>query len=270
MKKVSIIVPVYNGEATIARCLDSLLAQTYPCLEILVIDDGSSDRTRSVLEPYRGRIHLLCQTHSGVAAARNMGLQRAAGDFLLFVDADDFSGAIVWNALSKSSGRAARTLSAFLTSWSIRTGASRNRSTRSRRKFSCQRLRLQSKFIRTFSSIRFNAVWATLYPRELLAGLTFPTGMKTAEDAAFSLEVYTRAQSVLLSMDAVYFYVQTPTGLTRRGLGLLDKYRANLQLSGYLLEKLRVWGMDSFPNRLKTYLRPLMLTIHKLRRLLQE
>ena len=47
------------------------------------------------------------------------------------------------------------------------------------------------------SSIRFNAVWATLYPRELLAGLTFPTGMKTAEDAAFSLEVYTRAECIV-------------------------------------------------------------------------
>ena len=271
MKKVSIIVPVYNGEATIARCLDSLLTQTYPCLEILVIDDGSSDRTRSVLEPYRGRIHLLCQTHSGVAAARNMGLQRAAGDFLLFGDADAFLGCdCVERVVQKQ-----RESGADLVRFSYQLVYPDGRIQEPIDSFTEEVFLPKAAFTEQIypyflSSIRFNAVWATLYPRELLAGLTFPTGMKTAEDAAFSLEVYTRAQSVLLSMDAVYFYVQTPTGLTRRGLGLLDKYRANLQLSGYLLEKLRVWGMDSFPNRLKTYLRPLMLTIHKLRRLLQE
>ena len=90
MKKVSIIVPVYNEEATIVRCIDSLLAQTYSLLEILVIDDGSCDKTRILLEQYGGQIVLLSQQHRGVASARNAGLLRATGDFILFVDGDDY------------------------------------------------------------------------------------------------------------------------------------------------------------------------------------
>ena len=90
MKKVSIIVPVYNEEATIVRCIDSLLAQTYSLLEILVIDDGSCDKTRILLEQYGGQIVLLFQQHRGVASARNAGLLRATGDFILFVDGDDY------------------------------------------------------------------------------------------------------------------------------------------------------------------------------------
>ena len=65
MKKVSIIVPVYNEEATIVRCIDSLLAQTYSLLEILVIDDGSCDKTRILLEQYGGQLFLAVLVYSG-------------------------------------------------------------------------------------------------------------------------------------------------------------------------------------------------------------
>ncbi|MEI3552852.1 MAG: glycosyltransferase [Acutalibacteraceae bacterium] len=67
-----------------------MLAQTYSLLEILVIDDGSCDKTRILLEQYGGQIVLLSQQHRGVASARNAGLLRATGDFILFVDGDDY------------------------------------------------------------------------------------------------------------------------------------------------------------------------------------
>ena len=88
---VSYIVPVYNGEAYLAEALDSILAQTLPALEVLVVDDGSSDGTPAVARRYGNRITYLRQPHAGQSVARNHGVRVARGDFLAFLDADDLA-----------------------------------------------------------------------------------------------------------------------------------------------------------------------------------
>ena len=89
---VSIIVPIYNAQDHIARCLESIRRQTYRNLEILLLNDGSQDVSLQVCQMYAGvdkRILLIDKANSGVAATRNLGLQFATGDYLQFVDADD-------------------------------------------------------------------------------------------------------------------------------------------------------------------------------------
>jgi CDP-ribitol ribitolphosphotransferase / teichoic acid ribitol-phosphate polymerase len=90
--KVSIIIPAYNAEKTIARMLDAVRAQTFENYEVIVIDDGSTDGTRNILEEYAhsdSRIRIFHQENAGVSAARNRGLDEATGDYVLFYDADD-------------------------------------------------------------------------------------------------------------------------------------------------------------------------------------
>lgn len=86
----SVIVPVYNGAATVRRAIDSVLDQTFPTLEIIVVDDGSTDDTAQVVAKAGERVSYLYQSNAGVAAARNAGAQRAKGDWLAFLDADDY------------------------------------------------------------------------------------------------------------------------------------------------------------------------------------
>jgi glycosyltransferase involved in cell wall biosynthesis len=86
---ISCIVPVYNGERYLAEALDSILAQTYRPLEILVVDDGSTDRTPEVIAGYGSAVRTLHQPNAGPAAARNRGITVASGAFLAFLDADD-------------------------------------------------------------------------------------------------------------------------------------------------------------------------------------
>ncbi len=86
----SIIIPVYNGEAYVARAIDSVLNQTWPAHEVIVIDDGSVDASTDVVHSYGDRVLLLRQANAGVAAARNAGASRATGDWLAFLDADDW------------------------------------------------------------------------------------------------------------------------------------------------------------------------------------
>jgi glycosyltransferase involved in cell wall biosynthesis len=86
---VSCIIPVYNGERFLAEAVESILAQTYQNLEIIIVDDGSTDGTASVAASFGDRVRYVRQKNSGPAAARNRGLQEARGEFIGFLDADD-------------------------------------------------------------------------------------------------------------------------------------------------------------------------------------
>ena len=90
---VSIIVPVYNAEQSLPRCLDSICAQTYQNLEIILVDDGSTDDSLTVCRKFAyrdARIHVLSQPNSGVSAARNNAIETATGKYIQFVDSDDW------------------------------------------------------------------------------------------------------------------------------------------------------------------------------------
>lgn len=94
-KTVSVIVPSYNVASTVVRCLDSVYAQTYEDLEVVVVNDGSTDNTLQVLRDYR-RAHmalvLIDQHNQGLSAARNTGLDAATGEYIYFLDSDDYLG----------------------------------------------------------------------------------------------------------------------------------------------------------------------------------
>lgn len=90
---ISIIVPVYNSELYINRCLDSLLKQTYKNIEIIIVDDGSKDNSLQLIKGYANkdsRIKVYTQSNQGPSVARNTGLDNATGKYIMFVDADDF------------------------------------------------------------------------------------------------------------------------------------------------------------------------------------
>src|SRR3989338_7767232 len=88
MSDISVIIPTYQHASTISACLESVLAQSVKPFEIIVVNDGSTDGTEKVLEPYRDRIHLIIQTNQGGNAARNAGLAASRCERVIFCDAD--------------------------------------------------------------------------------------------------------------------------------------------------------------------------------------
>ena len=92
MRKVSIIIPIYNAENTIEKCISSILKQTYKDYELLLIDDGSTDNSLKVIKKYSKykNIRILNQENHGVAYTRNRGIKEATGDYIMFIDNDDF------------------------------------------------------------------------------------------------------------------------------------------------------------------------------------
>jgi glycosyltransferase involved in cell wall biosynthesis len=91
--KASVVIPTYNSERTIRAAIDSALAQTIAPYEVIVLDDGSTDDTVSILQSYGSRITLLRQENSGLASARNTLCEKAQGDLIAFLDHDD-----IWHA----------------------------------------------------------------------------------------------------------------------------------------------------------------------------
>ncbi|HBA37311.1 MAG TPA: hypothetical protein DCY94_01180, partial [Firmicutes bacterium] len=88
---ISIIIPTYNGEKHISKCIDSILKQTYSNFELIVVNDGSSDETEGVIRQIEdSRIRLYTTENHGVSYARNYGIDKAKGRFILFVDDDDY------------------------------------------------------------------------------------------------------------------------------------------------------------------------------------
>lgn len=93
MPKISVIIPVYNIEKYLARCLDSVISQTLKDIEIICVNDGSTDNSANILSVYAEkdeRIKIITQSNAGISEARNIGIQKASGEFIGFVDSDDF------------------------------------------------------------------------------------------------------------------------------------------------------------------------------------
>lgn len=87
--KVSVVIPAYNAARFVNATIDSVLAQTFQDFEILVVDDGSTDKTKEILEAYGDKIHYLYKENGGVSSARNYGIEDAKGKYIAFLDADD-------------------------------------------------------------------------------------------------------------------------------------------------------------------------------------
>jgi len=90
---ISVIIPIYNAESYIERCLNSVLGQTYKKLEVIAVDDGSKDSSRAICSAFAdrdNRVRLITKENGGVSSARNMGLAAANGEFIAYIDADDY------------------------------------------------------------------------------------------------------------------------------------------------------------------------------------
>lgn len=104
MERISVVVPVYNAAQYLERCIDSILNQTYPEIELLLIDDGSNDESGQICDNYAqidGRVRVVHQENKGVAAARNRGIDLASGNFVTFVDGDDWIEPVMYEQMMR-------------------------------------------------------------------------------------------------------------------------------------------------------------------------
>ena len=232
---VSIITPVYQVEQYLPQCLDSILAQTYPCWELILVDDGSSDRSGAICDQYAQkdhRIRVLHTANKGAAAARNTALAHASGEYIAFVDGDDYIAKDMLEKLYTLIRRFGCDLAVcnFLRTYPDGNGdfsPSLHEMEVSGREV-LARLKTQKNYG------LWTVVWNKLCKKELLDGLCFPEG-KYFEDEFFSDRLLLRCNSIRVIPDVLYVNrVRTSSTMntqkTRNYLDLIDAFKARIEL----------------------------------------
>ncbi len=268
MKRVTIIIPAYNCEKYIEKCLASVLEQTGAEIEVIVVNDGSADSTPEILKRYEGRIEIINRENGGAARARNTGLERAGGDYVMFLDSDDTLEKGAVERLVKKAEETKADIVRFRYKNVLPDGNEYVPEYQPDK----ERLILKKDFKKEvyplfMEGITLNSVCFSMFRREITDGLSFRDDMKIAEDAVFSLDAFTRAQSVLFLPDVMYAYLQTGSGLTGTAATLTRKYADNYRFALATINHLKEWGMDSPKARIKALFRPIRLTIDKIKRM---
>lgn len=200
---ISIIIPVYNGEQHLERCVRSVLAQSYRELDVILVNDGSTDGTGALcdrLAAEDSRIRVIHQTNGGVSAARNAGLDAATGRYIGFVDADDTISPDTYQVAFQAAGNC------DIVMWDAVTVLPKGNT----QPDTIPQLP-ESQLLRncdiTPQLLRYmaGAVWRCLYRAELLQDVRFPLGIKLSEDRLFNLQAMGKAESIQYLKKAMYF-----------------------------------------------------------------
>lgn len=208
MVEISVIIPVYNTEQYLLECLESVIAQTLDDIEIICVNDGSTDKSALILEACSkkdSRIKVLSQENRGLAATRMAGLDVAMGKYVLFVDSDDCIDA---NACSRLLYLMEKTHVDVL-GFSYKTvpdGKTSFYSMRTDEILTPQQLLQSTKKPQASDDMCF--VWRYMVRREFLQQyqIAFNPQVRFAEDMIFIMELFAHAQKIYLASDALYYY----------------------------------------------------------------
>lgn len=212
---VSVIIPVYNCEAYLAACLDSVLGQSYQKLEIILIDDGSTDSSGAICDRYAtadSRIRVVHQKNQGASAARNAGLELATGELITFVDSDDTVRPEIYDFLVSLT----QTYEADIAHCGYR----------------------KMHFDGTFQDVEgtdllleqdsweacrcllegrhfTGGLWNKLYRRELFDGIRFDPSLKINEDVLLNVQLFLKAKKLVFQDKPLYCYYERTQSATR-------------------------------------------------------
>lgn len=228
---ISVIVPCYNAEKTVERCVRSLVNQTYLPSEIILIDDGSTDNTREVLgnllaEFGDGILKVVHQVNQGVSKTRNRGIFLAQGQYISFVDADDFVEAYFFEAL----------ISPFLSKASLSLsviGVEKSEYLGKKKIVKQQIIDRDAYFLRVFEDADVKGYPCNkLYRKEILEShqIYFDSQLTLLEDLEFNLRYAQYVESVSISNKKAYHYIiegnssTMTSGWTVKKMGILDSF----------------------------------------------
>ncbi|MDR1377369.1 MAG: glycosyltransferase [Synergistaceae bacterium] len=209
MNKISVVMPVYNTENYLSKCLEHIIRQTYANLEIVVVDDGSTDNSAAIAREYGEadpRIKLIAQSNGGLSSARNRGLEAASGDYVHFMDSDDF---IELDYYEKMLSVAVQTHADIVCSEVAQPGVSFPR-------FDYTEIltSLEDKILKLQAQC-FNGVIRYLFGKAFLDEhcMRFPDGVISGQDLIFERTALYYAHRVATVPNATYHVVDNPTSM---------------------------------------------------------
>ena len=241
--KISVVIPSYNAEKYIARCIDSVLNTGYDNLEIICINDGSKDGTLSVLREYEKKydiVKVIDTPNGGVSRARNLGVEKISGDFVTFIDADDWIHPQFFSTLLEIQKKSDLDI---IIGKGVRTGKyyteSESTPDKAEIKYFNSREGLKNNF-------HVGGSCGRLYRTRLIKNSLFYNNLKFGEDTLFNIDLYVQNPNMKIAFidyPLYYYYVRADSAISTMKLqDYIDMYKVYMQhtLSKYLPECLAV------------------------------
>ncbi len=211
MVKISIVIPIYNAEDHLQRCVDSVLNQTEKNIEIILVDDGSKDNSIEICKNYLNqdkRVQLIHQENSGVSAARNRGIEQACGEYIGFIDSDDWIEPNMYECLLREANQA----SADIVMCDARTVYEDGKiQADTITQLSANQILQKSDFTPSLLLEMAGSAWRCIYKnhrytakRQKQNALLFPLGVKFSEDRIFNLYAFGQANKICYIKKAFY------------------------------------------------------------------
>lgn len=217
---VSVIVPVYNVQDYLPKCIDSIINQTYKNLEIILVDDGSTDSSGIICEKYErkdNRIRVIHQANAGLSSARNAGLDIAKGDFISFVDSDDYIHKDMLAAMVKKSTE----VQADIAICNYYFVDSKGKIIEHDSTIQNETVVSQDRIMELLSKGWLPSVMSCskLYKRSIFNNLRFPVG-RIHEDDFLAHKIMAHAEKILLIPNFFYYYLQREGSISKEKFSL--------------------------------------------------
>lgn len=212
---ISVVIPVYNKEDYLEKCLDSVVNQTYAALEIILINDGSTDRSPMICKEYAdrdSRIRFIDKDNQGVSITRNLGIHSSKGDWLYFLDSDDFLEVDAFEILIK----AAKSTNADIIFFDCRrfrpTDVALDRKPIVYKEYTDLKSFLDETNLSPVSA------WLNFFRREIVLEnkVVFNKNLKHNEDALFVYSLYCHAQKIVVLDEVLHNFVLAPNSVSRK------------------------------------------------------
>jgi glycosyltransferase involved in cell wall biosynthesis len=224
-KKVSVIIPVFNAEKTLKKSIESVINQTYTNLEIILVDDGSTDSSSKICNEYLesdNRVVVIHQQNSGVSKARNAGIKAASGDYVVFLDSDDeYSVELIKDNIEIIDKNEADILIYnfiyYVDGKPVENGYSLNEIF-----FGDDKEFFENELCMIMKNDLMNAPWNKIIRRELITcnDIHFDEQFSIFEDAMFSVEVCKKAKKICINSKPYYYYYLWNQGSLRTKMSL--------------------------------------------------
>ncbi len=237
---ISVIVPIYNVEQYLCRCVDSIINQTYKNLEIILVDDGSPDNCPEICDDYAkkdNRIKVIHKKNEGSAEARNAGIRKSNGDYFWFIDSDDYASEkflelLLYTAIMENSqivecnSVKVDKESDFFFGFDLKI----NKINTYNNDIAFEMLIDEDEF--------HHYVWNKIYHKTVINGIDFPKG-KYIDDEYWTYKVFGRAQKISKIDTCLYCYVQHNSSAMNRNFNIkrLDMLEAKYEQINYVIKK---------------------------------
>lgn len=252
--KVSIIVPCYNAEKYIVKCVNSILSQKYKNIELICINDGSRDNTLNILKELHlkdSRMVVIDKTNGGVSSARNSGLQAASGEYILFVDSDDYiSDEMVGTLLEK-----AILFSADIVKCNRFDVYDNGQIIERKPLWNKETIISKDDFSKEIYPEFFNRnklcnIWMTLISHKIIKDnkIIFSEELTVNEDEFFSAQIFSVAKKFVYIPEPYYFYVKNTNGLSSNGANIYSRYESRKKHMELFSDLARKWNIVDYNN----------------------